>query len=110
MVAQIQNIKIMYFHIMTSNNKPVISGELVLMRPHTACSEVNNTLCFLVYMHDVVINDELFPKWKELHLKHHSATGSGGVKATSEYDYIEFSLGNFRDDYDFSISNLRHNK
>ena len=99
----------MYFHIMSSANKPVISGKLVLMRPHTSCSEINNTLCFCVYMHEVEINEELFPIWKELHLKKNAATGSNGIKATSEYDYIEFSLGNFRNDYDFLISNTRHN-
>ena len=97
----------MYFHVMTSNNESVISGKLVLMRPHTTYSEVNKTQCFLVYMHEVEINEELFPIWKELHLKDNAAKGSGGIKATSEYDYIVFSLGKFRDDYDFMISETR---
>jgi hypothetical protein len=106
--GQTQKLINMYFHIMSADNKPVISGELVLMRPHTTCSEVNKTQCFLVYMHEVEINEELFPTWKELHLKHNAAQGSGGIKATSEYDYIEFSLGRFRDDYDFMISAERY--
>ena len=98
----------MYFHIMSPNNKPVISGKLVLMRPHTTCSEVNKEQCFLVYMHEVQLNEELFPEWSKKHLKHNHASGSGGIKATSEYDYIEFSLGKFRNDYDFMISSDRH--
>lgn len=98
----------MYFHIMSSDNKSVISGELVLISPHTTCSEVNKTLCFLVYMHDVIINKDLFPEWSKKHLKHNHATGSGGIKATSDYDYIEFSLGNFRNDYGFMITDTRH--
>jgi hypothetical protein len=108
MVAQTQKFKIMYFHIMSSDNKSVISGELVLMRPHTTCSEINKTQCFLVYMHNVLINENLFPEWSKKHLKYNKALGSGGIKATSEYDYIEFSLGNFRNDYDFMITDTRH--
>lgn len=98
----------MFFHIMDNENNPVLSGDLVLMRPHTACSEINKTQCFLVYMHDVIIDETKFSQWAERHLKHNSATGSGGITANSEYDYIEFSLGAFRNDYDFSISTTRH--
>jgi len=93
---------------MNKNNKPVISGELVLMRPHTTTSEVNNEQCFLVFMHEVQIDDSKFKEWSKKHLKCNRATGSGGIQAQSEYDYIEFSLGQFRDDYDFSISKRRH--
>jgi hypothetical protein len=97
----------MYFHIMNKDNRPVISGDLVLMRPHTVCSEINKTLCFLVYMHDVEINHEEFPVWAEKHLKCNYPKPSGGKPATSDYDYIEFSLGEFRDDYDFMITDRR---
>lgn len=99
----------MYFHICNKDNKSVISGLLTLMRLHTTCSEVYKTQCFLVYMHDVVINEELFPEWSSKHLKTNSKTGSNGKPAESEYCYIEFSLGEFRDDYDFMICNSRHN-
>ncbi len=94
----------MYFHIMSKDNKSVIGGKLVLMRPHTCCSETVGTRCYLVYMHEVVINENLFSEWATKHLKYNNATGSGGIKATSEYDYIEFSLGEFRNDYDFLIT------
>ena len=67
MVAQTQKFKIMYFHIMSSDNKSVISGELVLMRPHTTCSEINKTQCFLVYMHNGLINEDLFTEWSIKH-------------------------------------------
>lgn len=99
----------MFFHIMTSANNPVISGKLVLMCPHTTCSERHKTLCFCVYMHQVEIADkELFDEWAIKHLKHNKAIGSGGIQPESDYDYIEFSLGNFRDDYDFLITDSRH--
>ena len=98
----------MYFHIFTSDNKPVISGKLVMLTPHTVCSEINDTLCFLVYMHEVQIDEDKFKPWASKHLKYNNATGSGGIKATSEYDYIEFSLDAFRDDYDFMVCDTRH--
>lgn len=98
----------MFFHIMDNRNNPVISGKLVSMSPHTTCSEINKTQCFLVYMHEVVINEATFSQWAEKHLKHNSALGSGGIEATSEYDYIEFNLGNFRNDYKFGIYETRH--
>lgn len=98
----------MYFHINDLNNKVVISGELVLFTTHTTTSEQNKTLCFLVYMHKVEINNNLFPAWSSRHLLANRADGSGREAAGSDYDYIEFSLGEFRNDYDFSISRTRH--
>lgn len=99
----------MYLYIMSADNKPVISGKIVLFRPHTTCSEVNRTQCFLVYQHEVEIhNEQLFNDWKSKFLKHNSKTGSGGKPAQSEYCYMEFSLGNFRGDYDFCITETKY--
>jgi hypothetical protein len=55
-------------------------------------------------MHKVQIDIKLFDIWASKHLKHNGAIGSNGIHAKTEYDYIEFSLGEYRNDYDFMIS------
>ncbi len=102
------NLTIIYFHIIDKDNKPIILGKLVLIRQHTTCSEINKTPCFLVYMHGVELDKDKFKEWANKHLKHNEALGSGSESAGSEYDYIEFSLGKFRNDYDFIISDNKH--
>lgn len=97
----------MYFYIMDKDNKPVISGKLVLMRPHTSASEVAKKRVYLVYMHEV-ITSSTFDEWATKHLRYNKSVASGGKAATSDYDYIEFTLGEFRDDYDFLITDTRH--
>jgi len=98
----------MYLNIINlKERKTVIIGKLTLFTTHTTCSEKHKTVCMLAYMHEVVINEDLFPEWKEKHLKYNKATGSDGIAATSEYDYIEFSLDEIRGIYDFQITNSR---
>lgn len=94
----------MYFHIMSKDNKSVIQGKLIVMRPHAVCSETHKVRCYFVYMREVVINEELFPEWSKKHLKYNASMYTIDDKADSEYGYIEFSLGEFRDDYDFLIT------
>lgn len=99
----------MYFYILSADNKPVISGKCVLLKPHTVCSEVNKTQCFLVYLNNVEIhNEDLLNDWKSKYLKYNKAIGSNGISPNSEYCYMEFALGNFRGDYDFSITNTKY--
>jgi hypothetical protein len=99
----------MYLNIINDEKrKTVLSGELVLFTTHTTCSETHKCVCMLAYIHDVVIDEELFPEWKEKHLKYNKALGSGGRPATSEYNYIEFSLDKFRGKYDFQVTERRH--
>jgi hypothetical protein len=45
-----------------------------------------------------------------LHLKEHKAVETGGRKPASEYDYIQFSVDDFKGDYeyDFIIGEHRH--
>lgn len=98
----------MYIHIMDKHNNPVISGKLVLMRPHAACSDNHKESCFVVYMHEVVIHNEgEFKLWADRHLKHNSATASGGEPAGSDYDYMQFSVDFGYNQYDFMITETR---
>jgi len=90
---------------MNKSNKVVLEGKLILMRPHTSSSETHKKEILLVYTEDTkIVNEEDFKEWSKDHL-----VGNQEYRDKNcEYGYMEFSVGNTRNSYDFMITENKH--